>query len=110
MKDWTARQVRYQQDPSSVQLGGLASNLNRIVWYAQRGTRVEPMLFKESKYFTEWAASSCSVEQQGLLAELQLQLALWERGWGTRLQPQGIAQQASEWSSKLLQVAGLADE
>ena len=107
MKDWRARQVRYQQEPSAVQLGGLASNLNRIVWHAQRGTTAEPLLFKESKYFAEWAAPTCSVEQQGMLAELQLQLALWERGWGTRLSPAGIAHEASAWSTKLLQAAGL---
>ena len=92
-----------------MQLGGLASNLSRIAWYAERGSQESPIpLFRESKYFTEWAAASCSsVDQQGVLAELQLQLALWERGWGERLSPSTIAQEAQQWSIKLLEIAGL---
>ena len=108
MKDWAARRVRYQRDTPPTQLGGLASNLSRIVWCAQRQNRDEAApLFRESKYFAEWAAASCSLEQQELLAELQLELALWERGWGNVLSPASIAHAAQQWSLRLLESAGL---
>ena len=107
MRDWSARKARYQQDPPPDQLGGLASNLNRIAWHAQRRTTLEPMLFRESKYFTEWAAPACSLDQQGMLAALQQQLAWWERGWRTRVSHEGIARDAQQWSAKLLEAAGL---
>ena len=106
MKDWAALQARYQQDPRGVQLGGLASNLSRIAWFAQRQKREEALpIVRESKYFTEWAAPSCSVEQQGLLAEVQLRLALWERAWVTQSDASGIADDATRWSNMLLEVA-----
>lgn len=99
---------RYEQDTPAVQLGGLASNLSRIAWHAhQGGDRPAARLFRESKYFTEWAAPHCSLDQQVELAELQFQLALWERAWGTRLSPPVIAQQAQAWSARLLEASGL---
>lgn len=108
MKDWAALQQRYLRDNPAVQLGGLASNLSRIAWCAERGAwdDAAPIVL-ESKYFTEWAAPSCSLEQQRLLAELQIELALWERGWGSRLNSAKVAQQASAWSAKLLELSGL---
>jgi hypothetical protein len=109
MTDWLARKDRYQRDPPPVQLGGLASNVSRIAWHAKRATPTERSLFRESKYFTEWAAPGRSLEEQALLGELQLQLALWERGWGTRFSHDAIAQGAQEWSTRLLKAAGLVD-
>jgi hypothetical protein len=109
MKDWTARRARYQRDTSAVQLGGLASNLSRIAWCAARQDLAQASpLFRESKYFTEWAAPSCLPEQQGLLAEVQSRLAFWERGWGTWVEPGNIAEQAQQWSTRLLESAGLS--
>ena len=108
MVDWTARRARYQRDNPAVQLGGLASNLSRIAWCAQRHDRAQALpVFQESKYFTEWAARVCPLEQQAMLAELQLQLALWEHGWESRMSPAGIAQEAQRWSTVLLHSAGL---
>ena len=108
MKDWAALRARYQRDNPAVQLGGLASNLSRIAWFARRQSLNDALpVFRESKYFTEWAAPSCSLEQQGVLAELQLELALWERSWGNRLSPMDIAQEAQRWSAHLLTSAGL---
>lgn len=109
MIDLHALKVRYEQDAPAVQLGGLASNLSRIGWFGQRAAnrREVDSLFRESKYFVEWAAQRCSLEQQAMLAELQLQLAIWERAWGTRLSPSTIAQQAHGWSVRLLEASGL---
>ena len=107
MKDWAALRARYQRDDQTVRLGGLASNLSRIAWFAQRRGRDEALpVFRESKYFTEWAAPSCSLEQQEMLAELQRQLASWERGWGSRFDPLRIAEDAQRWSIRLLESSG----
>ncbi len=106
MKDWVALQVRYQRDSRAIQLGGLASNLSRIAWFAQRQRRAEALpIVRESKYFTEWAALSCSAEQQGLLAEVQFQLAVWERAWATQSDASSIANDATRWSNALLEAA-----
>jgi len=107
MRDWQAHRERYRRDSAAVQIGGLASNLSRIAWFAQRQD-LQPALpvFRESKYFTEWAASSCSLEQQAELAELQRQLALWQRGWGERLSFSHIAEEARQWSTRLLASVG----
>jgi hypothetical protein len=111
MTDWAARRQRYQQDSPPVQIGGLASNLSRIAWFAQRQDLQHALpVFRESKYFTEWAAASCPREQQGDLAELQLQLARWERGWGRQFRASEIAEEAQRWSTRLLQSAGLLSQ
>ena len=110
MKDWARLRLRYQQDHHAIQLGGLASNLSRIAWFAQRQDRQRALpVFRESKYFAEWAAQGCSVEQQRTLADLQFELALWERGWGGRWSSTRIAQEAQQWSARLLQSAGLVE-
>ena len=98
---------RYEQDSSAVQLGGLASNLARIAWHAQRNDKPGSSLFRESKYFTEWAAPRCSPESQALLAQVQLLLALWEPRWGKASDPAEIAQEAQRCSARLLTNAGL---
>ena len=64
-------------------------------------------MFRQSKYFTEWAASSCPLEQQAMLAELQLQLSCWERGWGKQMSAAAIERAAGDWSARLLETAGL---
>ncbi len=111
MKEWAVVQQRYQQDQPAIRLGGLASNLHRLAWCAQRANHEAAIaLFRESKFFTEWAAPDCRFDQQVLLAELQLRLALWERGWGGRLTLAAIAEEAQHWATKLLKVAGLVTE
>jgi len=108
MKDFARLKQRYEQDKPAVQMGGLASNLSRIAWHVQRDHHeATGPLFRDSKYFTEWAAPSCSLDQQLLLAELQRQLARWERGWGHRISASTIAGEAQAWAARLLTSAGL---
>lgn len=107
MKDLPGLKRRYEADSSAVQLGGLASNLARIAWHALRNGKPAASLFRESKHFTEWAAPHCSPEQQALLAQVQLTLALWEQGWDGTLDPAQIAQEAQDCSARLLNSAGL---
>ena len=110
MKDWQALKARYQRDGVAVQIGGLASNLTRIAWCAGQNDRAAALpLLTESKYFTEWAATQGSPEQQALLADVQVELARWEHSWGARLSPATITEQATQWSAKLLESSGLLD-
>jgi len=107
-RDWASRRKRYERDVPAVQLGNLASNLSRLAWFARQSADTDvALVFRESKYFTEWAAPHCSVEQQALLAELQRQLADWERQWGKHKPPSAIAQEAQQWSGRLLESSGL---
>ena len=109
MRDLGALKTRYERDALAVRIGGLASNLSRIGWFGNRAADRQEVasLFRESKYFTEWTAPHCSLAQQAILAELQLQLAIWDRSWGSQLSPSAIAAEAQQWSGRLLEVAGL---
>lgn len=111
MRDLVSLKARYERDEPAVRLGGLASNLSRIAWCAQHAAKAEAAsLFRESKYFTEWAAPACTLEVQGLLAELQVQLAVWERQWGKTLDALVVAQEAQGCASRLLASSGLLDQ
>ncbi len=108
MRDLATLKRRYEQDEPAVQLGGLASNLTRIAWHAQHGTReAATEVFRESKYFTEWAVVNCSSEQQLLLSDIQVCLARWERGWGRQFDSSTVAREAQAWSERLLEASGL---
>lgn len=104
--------ARYEQDELAVQVGGSASNLSRVAWLARRvaekGRAVK--IFRESKDFAEWAAAHCPIETQSRLAELQLELAIWERSWGNRRSTASIAEVAEQWAAELLEASGLLDE
>ena len=109
MKDLAALKARYQRDPLPVQLGGLASNLARAAWCMRRpGSRSQlAPIFRESKYFAEWAAGAAQPDVQVTLAEVQVELAVWER----RVSHDGLssaeAEQSEAWAAKLLSLAGL---
>ena len=110
MRDWTALRQRYQQDEPAVRLGSLASNLNRIAWYAQRANQADAgAIFRESKYFTEWAAPRCDEVNLARLAQIQRALAAWERSWTDAPSRVGAASEAERWSDELLRVAGLTN-
>ena len=109
MKDLTTLKVRYQRDPLPVQLGGLASNLARVAWCMRRpGSRPQlAPLFRESKYFAEWAAGSADPGVQAALAEVQVELASWERQVARHGLSQKAAEQSEAWAAELLALAGL---
>ena len=109
MKDLAALKKRYEQDRVEIQLGGLASNLSRIAWCMRRpeaATSLTAML-RESKYFAEWAALRAPLETQAVLAEVQVDMALWER---MSLKGRGSPEQAETWAQRLLRLSGLTAE
>lgn len=100
---------RYLRDPLPIRLGGLAADLARIVSFADdpRHRDVVASLFREGKYFAEWAAPDGPMEIQAALAEVQLQLALWHRQWLAGRPDQQMREQAKRWSERLLEFSGL---
>jgi len=113
MKYSPVLQLRYLRDPSPVRLGGLAANLARIESFSDRVEHCDVVrsLLEESKFLIEWAAPDLQLDIQAELAELQLQLALWEldwkRIWSDSEQRSAVAKQAQLWSRRVLELSGL---
>ena len=70
-------------------------------------TSVSDVGFRESKYFAEWAAGHTSLEVQEVLAEVQINLALWQRRVAKGDSLESIAEEPQKWSQKLFTIAGL---
>ena len=100
---------RYLRDPLPVRLGGIAADLARVVSCAVNPKNHEAVtsLLEESKWFAEWAAPEASLETQEVLAELQVQVALWQCRWMRGKPEASMTAQAQAWSDRLLELAGL---
>ena len=115
MKDWTTIRERYMRDDVAVRLGGLAANLQRVKSFCERDANRELVegLIDESKFFIEWTASEAAIEVASELVELQVQLACWQRQWGSiwadAERRRGVAQQSSAWSERVLNLSGLLE-
>lgn len=109
----SARKDRYLQDRLSVRLGNLASNLSRLKSFAENAalSQAARRVLIESKFFIELAAADASLSQQVELLELQRTLARWQHGWdelwNDAEKRSHIAEQADEWSKKVLEQSGL---
>ena len=101
---------RYLRDPLPIRLGGLAMDLARIASCRDdpRNRDVIASLLEEGKWFAEWAAPDAPLEIQKKLAEVQLQLAFWQRRWATGRADSEMKGEAKRWSDVLLQLSGLA--
>jgi len=70
-------------------------------------------LINESKFFIEWTAAEAESNTAAELVELQIQLARWQRNWPeiwTNLsQRSKVAEQASVWSQRVLEMSGLLE-
>ena len=100
---------RYLRDPLPLRLGGLAADLARIASFAEnpKNHKVVESLLEEGKWFAEWAAPEAPLEVQEKLAEVQLQLALWQRRWTTGRADPDMKGEAKRWSDVLLELSGL---
>ena len=104
-----ALRERYLRDPLPIRLGNLASDLARIASCSENPKNHEVVMsvLEESKYFAEWAAAEAPPETQAILAEVQLQLALWHRRW-LQGHPEPLMQhEVRRWSDQLLEHSGL---
>ncbi|MBI3922098.1 MAG: hypothetical protein HY318_11825 [Armatimonadetes bacterium] len=71
---------RFMQDPVSVRLGNLASNLSRIASCLERPGLLDAALavIDESKHFIEWTGPEATPDVQPELVRLQVELARWQ--------------------------------
>lgn len=113
MRNREAIKQRYLRDNLSVRLGGLAANLARIKSFSDHPDNREAVerLIEESKFFIEWAAPDADIDVQASLVELQIQLVLWHREWreiwnDPQRKPK-VAEEAEDWSQRVLQWSGL---
>lgn len=100
---------RYLRDPLPLRLGGLAADLARIASFSENPSNRDAVmsLLEEGKYFAEWTAPDASPDVQAVLAEVQGQLALWQRRW-TAGRPEPFTRvEAQHWSDQLLALSGL---
>lgn len=108
MRNLEAIKKRYLQDELSVRLGGIAANLARISSCSSNPANWEAVqsMLEESKFFIEWTVPDAPLNVKALLAELQIQLALWHREWPqVYTNPQEgekLGQLARTWSQNLL--------
>ncbi len=112
MRNMELIRERYLQDNLQTRLGGLASNLARIAsctsdpedWEA-----VQSML-EESKFFIEWAAMEATLNVKAAIAELQVQLALWQLMWpkvcSDPQEREKLGRLARSWSQNVLALRG----
>ncbi|MCI0487908.1 MAG: hypothetical protein L0229_15050 [Blastocatellia bacterium] len=113
MKDKDNIRERYLRDELPVRLGGLAANLARVQSFSNHpGHRdVIERLFDESKFFIEWSAPDAEPETQSELVELQIQLARWQYEWADiwddPARRAAVAEQAGNWSRRVLEMSGL---
>jgi len=113
MTDRIAIKNRYLRDSLPIRLGGLAANLSRIKSFSDHpGHRdIVESLLEESKYFIEWTFSDAGLEDRAVLAELQIQLALWQyqwkKIWDDPARRAAVAEKACNWSKIALKMSGL---
>ena len=100
---------RFLQDPLPTRLGGLAADVARIASFSgnPENRQAVASLLEEGKYFAEWMAQDAPLETQAVLAEVQIALALWERGWLRHAPMPTMRTEAARRSEELLELAGL---
>lgn len=100
---------RLLRDPLPIQLGGLAADLARVVSFSENPANHQAVasVLEEGKYFAEWIAPAAPLETQAVLAELQVSLAVWERGWLSGNPVPTMQAEAQRKSDELLSLAGL---
>ena len=100
---------RFLRDPLPIRLGNLASDLARIASFSEdpRNHEAVASVLEESKCFAEWAAPEAPLETQVMLAELQVQLAVWERAWLKHSPMPTMRLDARQQSDTLLALSGL---
>lgn len=107
---------RYMRDGLPICLGGLSTNLMRIASVADHpGNRqVVDSLLEESKFFIEWTAPGAPMDKQAALVELQIRLAVWQRGWHgdptDKAKRAHLAREARAWAERVLDMSGLLTE
>jgi len=113
MKDRENIRKRYLKDDVPTRLGGLAANLSRIQSFSRHDENQKAVdsLLDESMHFIEWTAAETAMDTAAELVELQIHLARWKhnwsRIWASASQRRLVAEQAVQWSRRVLELSGL---
>jgi len=113
MKNAEEIKKRYLKDELPIRLGGIAANLARMYSFSSNDNHLRAIesLLDESKYYIEWTVRDATIEVQGYLIQLQIQLALWQvqlmRVWTDANKRQSFANDVNKWSQELLELSGL---
>ena len=116
MNNLDERKNRYLRDPLPIRLGGLAANLARVKSFSMLTANASAVfdLFEESKFFIEWTAADVDVSTTEQLVDLQLQIAVWQRNWGSiwpdEARRSEMALSSLEWSNRVIVSSGLLDQ
>ena len=108
-----AKKPRYKQDPSNIQLGGIAANLARVRSFGRDPDNNKSVIFllRETRFFIDWAAPDVSLEIAIELRDLQRLitrwLIAWEHIWTDEIERETVLQTAKDWSDRLLARSGL---
>lgn len=96
-----------------MRLGNLAVNLARVSAFLTNPAhhRAVDNLLTESKFFIEWSAAEMEVDIAAELIEMQVEIARWQIRLTSILndpaQQVRVAEQARQWSNRIIQVSGL---
>jgi hypothetical protein len=113
MNDMVKIRERFLKDDIPTRLGNLASNLRRIKSFSSLDVNQEVVkdLLDESKYFIEWTAAETEIHTAGELVELQILIARvtfnLDRIWVDSNRRNNLAEQAMQWSDRVLELSGL---
>jgi hypothetical protein len=112
------RRERYLKQDISTRLGGLATDLARVV-SASKIPAVAAVgdLLEESRWFIEWSAPDLlpdRVEDAARLVDIQRGLThwrwIWDQAQNDPAQRARLAEQAQAWSDEVLAMSGLLNE
>lgn len=113
MKNINEIKERYLRDSVPVRLGGLAANLARVSSFSKNPANQEAVnnLLEESKHFIEWTARETELETAAELAEIQVQLAVWQmklqKLWQNAEKRNSASEISANWSKRILEKSGL---
>jgi hypothetical protein len=116
MRDWAKTQERFLGFDLSHQLGHIASTLGRIKSQIHLEISSDGVLatIQEARYFVEWATPNFEAETRTELTELKQVLEGWGEGLvalnSSSSDRMAIAEQAQEWSGRILDRSGLLSE
>lgn len=112
-RNWDSLRARFLRDPSSVQLGNMASDLGRISTACDDLGYEEMVLreLQEVRYFIEWTTANENQSTRVLLNSLDEQIKRWQENWSevwrNTDERAALAQIARYWSNTVLDVSGL---
>ncbi len=97
-----------------IRLGGLAADLARVASFSEiAANEAVASVLDESRYFIEWVAPDIPIDDAAELVEIQRGLTHWYYIWPEAQnnpdERRKLADQARQWSDRVLEMSGLLD-